>query len=124
MNLTEGLQTWIEGAYEFGADGTAAGTAHADDNAAKADREDNGHGGAVSYDAVADPRGGDPRVFDLSGRRLFVLGAGKATIGMAAVLDELLGSRITDGAVVVKRGQGFFKKVQSLFVKREDERAR
>ena len=25
MNLTEGLQTWIEGAYEFGADGTAAG---------------------------------------------------------------------------------------------------
>jgi len=54
---------------------------------------------------VADPRGGDPRVFDLSGRRLFVLGAGKATIGMAAVLDELLGSRIADGAVVVKRGQ-------------------
>jgi hypothetical protein len=26
--------------------------------------------------------------------------------------------------LVVKRGQGFFKKVQSLFVKREDERAR
>jgi hypothetical protein len=25
MNLTEGLQTWIEGAYEFGADGTIAG---------------------------------------------------------------------------------------------------
>lgn len=24
MNLTEGLQTWVEGAYEFGADGTAA----------------------------------------------------------------------------------------------------
>ena len=54
---------------------------------------------------VADPRGGDPQVFDLSGRRLFVVGAGKASIGMAAVLDELLGSRIADGAVVVKRGQ-------------------
>lgn len=26
MNLTEGLQTWIEGAYEFGADGTAGDT--------------------------------------------------------------------------------------------------
>ena len=44
--------------------------------------------------------------FDLSGRRVFVVGAGKATIGMAAVLDEALGTRIVDGAVVVKHGQG------------------
>jgi len=49
--------------------------------------------------------GGEPRVFDLSGRRVFVVGAGKATIGMAQVLDELLGERISGGAVVVKHGQ-------------------
>ena len=42
----------------------------------------------------------------LGDRRVFVLGAGKATIGMAALLDELLGARIADGAVVVKHGQG------------------
>ncbi len=41
----------------------------------------------------------------LAGRRLFLVGAGKATIGMAAVLDRLLGPRFTDAAVVVKRGQ-------------------
>jgi glycerate 2-kinase len=44
-------------------------------------------------------------VVDLAGRRLFLLGAGKATLGMAEVLDELLGPRFTDAAVVVKRGQ-------------------
>ena len=54
---------------------------------------------------VTDPRGGGTRGFDLRGRRLIVLGAGKATIGMAAVLDELLGPRIAAGVVVVKRGQ-------------------
>ncbi len=54
---------------------------------------------------VADPRGGEPRSFDLRGRRLFVAGAGKATIGMARVLDDLLGERIAAGAVVVKHGQ-------------------
>ena len=42
----------------------------------------------------------------LGDRRVFVLGAGKASIGMAALLDELLGARIADGAVVVKHGQG------------------
>lgn len=42
----------------------------------------------------------------LAGRRVVVLGAGKATIGMAALLDELLGARIAAGCVVVKRGQG------------------
>ncbi|MEI6727121.1 MAG: glycerate-2-kinase family protein, partial [Actinomycetes bacterium] len=49
--------------------------------------------------------GGEPHVFDLSGRRAFVVGAGKATIGMAQVLDDLLGARISGGAVVVKHGQ-------------------
>ncbi len=48
---------------------------------------------------------GDEAV-DLAGRRLVVLGAGKATIGMAAVVDEVLGARIGAGAVVVKKGQG------------------
>ena len=47
--------------------------------------------------------GGKP--FALTRRRVFVLGAGKATIGMAAVLDEVIGDHISDGAVVVKRGQ-------------------
>lgn len=44
-------------------------------------------------------------IFDLAGRRVFLVGAGKATIGMAAVLDGLLDPRFTDAAVVVKRGQ-------------------
>ena len=44
-------------------------------------------------------------VVDLGGRRLFLLGAGKATPGMAGVLDELLGHRFADAAIVVKQGQ-------------------
>ena len=48
----------------------------------------------------------DGEKYELTNRRVWVVGAGKATIGMAAVLDELLGDRIADGAVVVKRGQG------------------
>jgi glycerate-2-kinase len=43
-------------------------------------------------------------VVDLAGRRLFLLGAGKATLCMALVLDSLLGPRFTDAAVIVKRG--------------------
>ena len=54
---------------------------------------------------VVTPPGEDPRGFDLRGRRIFVVGAGKATMGMAAVLDEILGGRIAAGVVVVKRGQ-------------------
>ena len=50
-------------------------------------------------------RPGRPLRFPLHDRRVFVAGAGKATVGMAAVLDELLGGRIAAGAVVVKRGQ-------------------
>lgn len=42
---------------------------------------------------------------ELSGRRVFLVGAGKASVGMAAVLDELLGPRLADAAVVVKHGQ-------------------
>ena len=48
--------------------------------------------------------GGD--AYDLAGRDVYVLGAGKATIGLAALLDDLLGARLRAGAVVVKRGQG------------------
>ena len=44
-------------------------------------------------------------VADLAGRRVLLVGAGKATIGMAAVLERLIGPRFTDAAVVVKRGQ-------------------
>ncbi len=48
---------------------------------------------------------GQEHAVDLAGGRVFVVGAGKATVGMAAVLDELLAGLIADGAVVVKRGQ-------------------
>lgn len=50
-------------------------------------------------------RGQCDTVVDLAGRRLFLLGAGKASLGMAEVLDQLLGPRFDDAAVVVKRGQ-------------------
>jgi glycerate 2-kinase len=43
--------------------------------------------------------------YDLSGRDVFLLGAGKATIGLAEHLDRLLGPRLRDAAVVVKYGQ-------------------
>jgi glycerate 2-kinase len=48
----------------------------------------------------------DDDVYDLKDRRVVVLGAGKASIGLAAHLDRLLGTRIAAGCVVVKRGQG------------------
>ncbi|WP_216671141.1 glycerate kinase [Mangrovicoccus sp. HB161399] len=38
------------------------------------------------------------------GRRVFVVGAGKASLPIAAVLDRLLGARITAGLVAAKRG--------------------
>lgn len=44
--------------------------------------------------------------YHLASRDVYLLGAGKATIGLAALLDELLGARLRAGAVVVKRGQG------------------
>jgi glycerate-2-kinase len=43
--------------------------------------------------------------YDLAGRDVYVVGAGKATIGLATLVDDLLGPRVRDGAVVVKRGQ-------------------
>lgn len=43
--------------------------------------------------------------FALDGRHVYLVGAGKASIGMAALLDELVGPHLSDAAVVVKRGQ-------------------
>ncbi len=44
--------------------------------------------------------------FDLNiHKRIYVLGAGKATFPMAKALDEILGSRVTDGVVICKHGQ-------------------
>ena len=38
-------------------------------------------------------------------RNIYVVGAGKAALGMAQALDEILGDKITEGIVIVKRGQ-------------------
>lgn len=44
--------------------------------------------------------------FDLrQHKRIFLVGAGKATYGIAKALEDLLGERITDGVVVCKYGQ-------------------
>jgi len=46
------------------------------------------------------------RVYDLSEiEHIYVVGAGKASLRIAEALEELLGDRITDGVVVVRRGQ-------------------
>src|SRR5438874_1465172 len=43
--------------------------------------------------------------FDLRGlRRILVVGAGKASAGMAVALEDILGDRISDGLVITKRG--------------------
>ncbi len=42
--------------------------------------------------------------YDLHRRRVYVVGAGKATAAMAAAVEEILGERVTDGVVVVKDG--------------------
>lgn len=39
------------------------------------------------------------------GRRLFVLGAGKATLPIAEALEDVLGDRIDGGAVILRRGE-------------------
>ncbi len=45
--------------------------------------------------------------YDLSGRgNVYVLGAGKATYPIARALEDVLGDRISDGLIVLKRGQG------------------
>jgi len=47
-----------------------------------------------------------PLRFDLSRRgNIYVLGAGKATFPIAKALEEILGERITEGLIIVKRGQ-------------------
>ena len=47
-----------------------------------------------------------PLVYDLSLRgKIYVLGAGKATFSIAKALEELLGNRIEEGLIVLKRGQ-------------------
>lgn len=47
-----------------------------------------------------------PHSFDLSGgRRIFVIGTGKATFPVAKVLDEVLGERIHKGFIACKKGQ-------------------
>jgi len=44
--------------------------------------------------------------YDLSGgRRVYVLGAGKASLPIARALEDVLGNRITDSLVIVKAGQ-------------------
>ncbi len=44
--------------------------------------------------------------FDLAQRgNIYVLGAGKATLLIAKALEEILGERITEGLIIVKRGQ-------------------
>jgi len=44
--------------------------------------------------------------YDLSEiKNIFVFGAGKATMGQARALDEILGDRIKKGIVIVKKGQ-------------------
>ena len=60
---------------------------------------------AGRIDGLDEDGGEGDTVVDLAGRRLFLLGAGKATLGMAAVFDRLLGPRFADAAVVVKRGE-------------------
>jgi hydroxypyruvate reductase/glycerate 2-kinase len=69
---------------------------------------------------AADPYAATMEVLDLSLDRLhvgrleydlrqwnhiYVIGAGKATHGIALALEEVLGDRITDGLVVLKRGE-------------------
>jgi glycerate-2-kinase len=48
---------------------------------------------------------GDLHVDLTAGRRIFILGGGKATYPIAHALEEMLGDRITDGVVICKYGQ-------------------
>ena len=44
--------------------------------------------------------------FDLSQRKdIYVLGAGKATLSIARALEEIIGERITEGLIAIKKGQ-------------------
>ena len=48
---------------------------------------------------------GDLRYDVSGGRRVYVLGAGKASLPIARALEDVLGDRITDSLVIVKAGQ-------------------
>ena len=48
----------------------------------------------------------DTLSYDLSKvGRIYVIGAGKASFSIARALDEVLGNRIEEGVVIVKRGE-------------------
>jgi len=45
-------------------------------------------------------------IYDLSNiRDIYIIGAGKASFSIAQALDEILGNRIKEGIVIVKRGE-------------------
>jgi glycerate 2-kinase len=47
---------------------------------------------------------------------IYVLGAGKATQGIALALEEILGERLTDGVVILKRGEtSGLKKIRVVY---------
>lgn len=46
------------------------------------------------------------RTYPLSGRRIFLAGAGKAAVPMARAVEHTLGERLEEGIVVVKYGHG------------------
>ena len=56
-------------------------------------------------------------ILDMSNyERIFIIGAGKASLGIAQALEEILGDRIEDGLVVLKYGsETDFTKVRTLF---------
>lgn len=58
----------------------------------------------LKYDRTTDTLKVGGRIWNIAGRRLYVLGAGKGTAPMAAAVEELLGPRIDNGLVVVKSG--------------------
>jgi glycerate 2-kinase len=59
---------------------------------------------AVSVDGDTLRVGG--AVFDLPGRRIRIVGGGKAAVPMTEALVDLLGDRIDSGLVIAKRGHG------------------
>lgn len=56
-------------------------------------------------------------VFNLDNhKRIFILGAGKATFPIAKALEEILGDKITDGIVICKYGQEGYLKHSKLYL--------
>lgn len=49
-------------------------------------------------------------------KRIFILGAGKATFPIAKALEEILGGKITDGIVICKYGQEGYLKHSKLYL--------